>query len=203
MTGCDAKDIKPLSRQTVGKSAAIKNRLRRKAVARYLAMGMKPEKALLEAGYSSTTARKKAYLVIRHPEVQSLLTESVERVLAEEKKQFVDIVRPYVKALGACVVVKSTQLGVASETTIPDHSIRMEAANQLTKLYQPRNAEDHEEEAGESGLPVVLQINFIKSPLDKDAKPFGLPLSNSRQVLPEKKDVSVPQVSFVQSKRWP
>lgn len=164
-----------------------------------LAMGMKPEEALIEAGYSPTTARKKAYQIIRHPVVQSLLTESCERVLAEEKKQFDDIVRPYVKALGACVVVKSTQLGVASETTIPDHSIRMEAASHLTKLYQPKNAEDQEKEAGKNGPPVVLQINFIKSPLDKDAKPFGLP----RQVLPEQGDASVPQVSFIQSKRRP
>ena len=172
--------MKPESRQAVGKSAATKSRLQRKAVAKNLAMGMKPEEALIEAGYSPTTARKKAYRVIRHPEVQSLLTESVARVLTEENKKFDDIVRPYVKALGACVVVKSTQLGVASETTIPDHSIRMEAASHLTKLYQPKNAEDQEEEARKSGPPVILQINFIKSPLDKDAKPLGLPLSGSR-----------------------
>jgi len=164
---------------------------------------MTPEQAVVNAGYSLTTARKKAYLIVRHPTVQSLLTESIGRVLTEENKKFDDIVRPYVKALGACVVVKSTQFGVASETTIPDHSIRMEAASHLTKLYQPKNAEDQEEEAGKSGPPVILQINFIKSPLDKDAKPLGLPLSGSRQVLPEKKDISVPQVSFVQSKRWP
>ena len=156
------------------------NRTRQQSVALNLAKGMTPEQAVVKAGYSPTTARKKAYQIIRHPVVQSLLTESVTRVLTEENKKFDDIVRPYVKALGACVVVKSTQLGMASETTIPDHSIRMEAASHLTKLYQPKNAEDQEEEAGKSGPPVILQINFIKSPLDKDAKPLGLPLSGSR-----------------------
>ncbi len=194
--------MRKLAKSRQCKSPGI-NRTRQRSVAFNLAKGMTPEQAVVKAGYSPTTARKKAYQIIRHPVVQSLLTESVTRVLTEENKRFDDIVRPYVKALGACVVVKSTQLGVASETTIPDHSIRMDAASHLTKLYQPKNAEDHEEEAGKSGPPVILQINFIKSPLDKDAKPFGLPLSNSRQVLPEKKDVSVPQVSFVQSKRSP
>ena len=172
--------MKRLSRQAVGKSAATKNRLRRKAVAKNLALGMKPEEALIEAGYSPTTARKKAYRVIRHPEVQSRLTESVERVLAKEQAEFDAIVEPYVKALKAKVVVKNSQELKAVETEIPDHSVRMEAASHLTKLFQPKNAEDQEEEAGKSGPPVILQINFIKPPPDKDAKLLGPPLSGSR-----------------------
>jgi hypothetical protein len=47
--------MKTLSRQTVGKSAAPKSRLRRKAVARNLALGMTSEQAVVKAGYSPTT----------------------------------------------------------------------------------------------------------------------------------------------------
>lgn len=164
--------MKPLSRQAVGKSAATKSRLRRKTVAKNLAIGMKPEEALIEAGYSPTTARKKAYRIIRHPEVQSLLTEAVERVLAEEKKQFDDIVRPYVKALEATVVVKNSQCLRAVETEIPDHAVRMEAAAHLTKLYQPKNVEDDEQAAGNEKPPVLVQVNFIEA----GAKPPDSPV---------------------------
>jgi len=182
---------------------ATKSRLRRKAVARNLAIGMKPEEALLKAGYSPTTARKKAYRVIRHPEVQSLLTESVARVLAKENKKFDDIVRPYVKALEANIVVKMPAAGVAVQTSIVDHPTRMAAAAHLIGLFRAKGKEVQEEEAGLKGPPVVCQINFIESPKDNDTKSVGLTLSGSRQVLPEKKDVSVPQVSFVHGKRWP
>lgn len=197
------KDMKPLSRQTVGKSAAIRNRLRRKAVAKNLAIGMKPEEALLEAGYSPTTARKKAYQIIRHPVVQSLLTESCERVLQKQNKSFDDLLKPFVKALDATVVVKMPAAEGAVQTTVVDHSTRMAAAEHLIGLYRAKGNDVQEGDAREKGPPVLLQINFIKSPKDKDTKSVGLPLSGSRQVLPEQGDVSVPQVSFVQSKRRP
>lgn len=182
---------------------ATKSRLRRKAVAKNLAIGMNPEQAVIEAGYSPMTARKKAYLVIRHPEVQSILTESVARVLTVENKKLDDIVRPYVKALDATVVVKMPAAGVAVQTTVVDHSTRMAAATHLIGLHRAMRSDVQKDDAGTKGPPVLLQINFIKSPEDKDSRSFGLPLSGSRQVLPEQGDVSVPQVSFVQSKRSP
>lgn len=164
---------------------------------------MKPEEALIEAGYSPTTARKKAYQIIRHPVVQSLLTESCERVLQKHHKSFDDLLKPFVKALDATVLVKMPSAGMAVQTTIVDHPTRMAAATHLIGLFLAKGKEVQEGDAGATGPPVLLQINFIESPKDNDTKSVGLPLSGSRQVLPEQGDVSIPQVSFVQSKRWP
>jgi Terminase small subunit len=188
--------MKRLSRQTVGKSAATKSRLRRKAVAKNLAIGMKPEEALLEAGYSPTTARKKAYRVIRHPEVQSLLTESVTRVLTQENKKVDDIVRPYVKALDATVVVKMPAAGMVVQTSVVDHSTRMAAATHLIGLYSAKGNEVQEDDAGSEMPPIVYQINFIDS--SKHAKPVMI----NRPTSPSGPTVTLtPQLSLINGKR--
>lgn len=193
--------MKPQSRQTVGKSAATKRRPRRKAVAKNLAIGMKPEEALIEAGYSPTTARKKAYLIIRHPVVQSLLTDCCERVLQKNHKSIDDLLEPFVSALDAKVVMKMTAAGTAVQTKVVDHPTRMAAAAHLTGLYRAKGAELQEEDSRLKGPPVLYQINFIESPKDKHTKPVVLPSSSSQQVPPGQGSVSVPQVTFVHGKR--
>ncbi len=152
--------------------------------------------ALVNAGYSVETANKSSKKIIQHPQVQSILTEAVERVLAEEQKQFDDIVRPYVKALGANVVVKMPTIGDAVETKIPDHATRMDAATHIARLYQPKNV-DEEAEKEKSGPPVLYQINFIEA----GAKaPAPVVISGPR---PAQSDnvPPVPEVAFVSRKR--
>ncbi len=153
---------------------ATKGRLRRKAVARNLAIGMKPEEALLKAGYSPTTARKKAYQVIRHPEVQSLLTESVARVLTEENKKFDDIVRPYVKALEATIVVKMPAAGVAVQTSVVDHSTRMVAATYLIGLYRPKRKQSEDHEIKADAPSVNIHIHFIETRKSQNPRPVNV-----------------------------
>lgn len=194
--GITRKNFKPLSRQTVGKSVATKSRLRRKAVAMNLAMGMKPEEALLEAGYSPTTARKKAYLVIRHPVVQSLLTECCERVLRKHNKSFDDLLRPLVKALDANIVMKMSASGTAVQTTVADHPTRMAAATHLIGLYRAKGNEIQEGDAGSKRPPVLLQINFIKSPKDSTPCVISRPIPQ-----PASRVAPIPQVKFVNGKR--
>lgn len=113
--------MKTLSRLTIGKPATIKSQQRRKAVAKNLVLGMTPEQALIEAGYNPTTARKKAYLVIRHSAVQSLLIECCELALQKDNKSFEDFLEPYVKALAANVVVKMSPAWMTAETTAKDN----------------------------------------------------------------------------------
>lgn len=187
-----------------GRPLTSATRKRRNEVIKNIGRGMGTTEALVAAGYSERSAQKDGYRIIRHPEIQSRLTESVTRVLTEENKQFDDIVRPYVKALDAKVVVKMPTIGDAVETNVVDHATRMDAATHLAKLYQPKNAEDQEQEDGKSGPPVLLQINFIKAGSQDPAPPVIVSSPHSsQQVPPESRGTPppVPQVSFVRGKR--
>ncbi|MFN3076838.1 MAG: terminase small subunit [Alphaproteobacteria bacterium] len=186
------------SRGKPGRPSTLETKRRRNAIVKNLAKGMSATAALVAAGYSKTSANSEGYRVIKHPEIQSKLTEAVARVLAEEKKQFEDIVRPYVRALDAKVIVRAP--GVVAESKIPDHSVRMEAAAHLTKLYQPKNAEDEEKEAGKTGPPVVYQINFIEAGSKQPAPPV-LVSSSPPSPAPQGAPPPVPRVSFVHGKR--
>jgi hypothetical protein len=154
--------------------------------------------ALVTAGYAENSARCDGYRIVKHPEIQSRLTEAVARVLAKEQAEFDAIVEPFVRALRANVVLKNTQAMLASETTIPDHSIRMEAASHLTKLYQPKQV-DEQAEAEQSGPPVLYQINFIGA--GQPASPVIVPSSQPVPPEPEGAPPPVPRVSFVHGKR--
>jgi hypothetical protein len=130
------------SRQKVGNSRPGKNRRRQKAAAKNLATGMSQEAAMVEAGYSESYARSHGYAVVKRPYIQSIVTEAVDRVMKEQNMEFDAIVRPLVMALGAPLIVKSTQLGNAQITKdpetgkpFPDHQTRMAAADRLIELY--------------------------------------------------------------------
>ena len=172
------------------------NRTRQRLVALNLAKGMNPEQAVIEAGYSPTTARKKAYQIIRHPVVQSLLTDSVGRVLAKENKKFDDIVRPYVKALDANMVVKMPSAGMAIQTAIVDHPTRMAAATHLIGLYRAKGTDVQEDDGGSKGPPIVYQIKFIESTKDSNHSVISRPIPQ-----PTSRVAPTPQVRVVNGKR--
>ena len=185
----------------LGAPKGQKFRSQRRKLAKNLLKGMNQTEALIKAGYSEETATKASKKIIQHPQVQSILTNAIERVLAEEKAQFDDIVRPYVKALKANVVVKNSQTLMAAETKIPDHSVRMEAATHIAKLYQPKRV-DEDEKPENNGPPVLYQINFIESGAKAPSPVVGSP-PDSPQVLtvPAGTSPPVPQVAFVRGKR--
>lgn len=166
------------SRQSVGVSGPGKNRRRQEAVARNLAFGMKPEEALFQAGYSKTTARKRAYQVVQHPVIQSILTESCERVLEKHNKIIDDLLIPFVEALKAPLIVKSGRSGkvlipLDPETgqPFPDHRVRMKAGEHLMGLYCQPRAQAKKRDDGTRKSPVNFQIDFVESP----------PISGSKQ----------------------
>lgn len=189
------------TRKNPGRPSTKETRRRRKAVAKNLANGLGTTEALVKAGYAENSARCDGYRIIKHPEIQSKLTEAVARCLAKEKVEFDAIVEPYVKALKANVVVKNSQLLQAAETKIPDHSVRMDAATHLTKLYQPKTFEDQEGEAGKNGPPVIYQINFIEEGSKQPMPPVLV--SSSPPSSPAQKGAPppVPRVAFVSPKR--
>lgn len=149
---------KQKSRQKVGISGPGKNRRRQEAVARNLAVGMKPEEALIHAGYSKSTARKRAYQVVQHRVIQSILTQSCQRVLEKHNKIIDDLLVPFVNALKAPLIVKGARSGKVlipkdSKTgkPYPDHRIRMKAAEHLISLYSPSEAHAEEQDDGPTG----------------------------------------------------
>ncbi|GKS62921.1 hypothetical protein YTPLAS72_02250 [Nitrospira sp.] len=110
-------------------------------VAEGLARGFSQRKAVKEAGYSASTAEKKAFAIVKRPLVQSALTEAVERIMAARNKQFEEIVRPYVDGLDAAVIVKSRTEGIAciakdpeTQEVIPDHDVRIKSADRIVAL---------------------------------------------------------------------
>lgn len=186
------------ARRKPGRPSTQETNRRRKAVAKNLAKGMSATAALVAAGYSKISAHSEGYRVIKHPEIQSKLTEAVERVLARERAEFDAIVEPWVQALKAKVVVKNSQLLQAAETEIPDHSVRMEAAAHLTKLYQPKNIEDEENESGNEKPPVLVQVNFIEA----GAKPASpVIVSPQPSTMAKGAPPPLPRVSFGNGKR--
>ena len=70
---------------------------RQRATAENLAKGMTVEKAMLDAGYSSSYAHDQGYKAVKRPCIQSIFTESCERIIRKREMQFDEIVEPCVK----------------------------------------------------------------------------------------------------------
>lgn len=110
--------------------------------AKNLAKGLSPVSAMIEAGYSESYARSHGYAVVKRPYVRSIVTDAIERVLKVQNKEFLDIILPYIDGLHAPVVVKSPTDGTASiavdpdtQQIIPDHDVRIRAADRIVALY--------------------------------------------------------------------
>ena len=186
----------------VGNSRPGKNRRRQAAVAKNLAAGMGQEEALLEAGYSPTTARKIAYQVVRHPVIQSLLTDSCQRIMQKRNMEFDAILEPYFDGLKAPLIVKSTQLGDAqiardpkTGEPFPDYHTRIASADRLVDLHRQQGAQG--EDPKPPGPPVNIQVNFIKTPTQHPSPR----VSTKPTIQAQGTGSPVPKVAFVSSKR--
>lgn len=121
--------------------------------ARNVAEGMDAKMALAEAGYSESYAKARGYTVVKRPYIQSILTESCDRIMKRRDLVLDDILEPVFDALNAKVIVKSQQLGDAQEVNLPDHQIRMQASDRLVDLYGGQMKDKKEEE----GLADLLE----------------------------------------------
>jgi hypothetical protein len=107
-------------------------------VAQGLARGLSQAEAVRRAGYSESTARKKAYQIFRRPLVQSALTAA----LARQGATLAKIVQPVVDGLDAKVRVTVPGYGrrrpKVYETELPDHEIRLKAHDRAVSLLGGR-----------------------------------------------------------------
>ena len=150
--------------KTTKSPKALFNLRRQRATAENLAKGMKPQEAMIAAGYSPLYAQHQGYRAIKRPCIQSAFTNSCERIRQEYQMLFDAIVRPYFDALDAPLIVKSTQFGDAqipkdpeTQQPFPDNALRMDAADRIVDLYggKPRDVEMPSEPP--KGLTVIIQ----------------------------------------------
>lgn len=145
-------------RKQFGKHEAIQRRARKN-----LLRGMPKQKALIEAGYKPSYVERESVRIIRRLLVSSPLTDAVQELLTEEKKEYKDIVRPYVDALSAPIIVKSSVEGIAciavdadTQQVIPDHDIRMRAATHIVSLMGGVPKEVEMPAAPQKGLTIII-----------------------------------------------
>ncbi len=137
-----------------------------RAVALGLAHGLSQIEAVKQAGYPSSTAEKKAYRIVRHPHVQSFLTEALEALGVTAKK----IMQPVIDGLEACEVVKTEDGKIL--TDYPDHKIRFMAHDCAVQLYGLGKGAEHPAPGLDQPCPTYnIQINFV-SPKDRAATPL-------------------------------
>jgi hypothetical protein len=143
--------------KTTKSPKALFNLRRQRATQETLAKGMAPQEAMIAAGYSPLYVQHQGYKAIKRPCIQSVFTDSCERILAKRQMQFDELVEPYFDGLKANVIVKSQQLGDAQETEFPDHALRMNAADRLVDLYggKPREVEMPTEPT--KGITIIFQ----------------------------------------------
>ncbi len=143
-----------------------KGKRSQRAVALGLAQGLSQIEAVKQAGYSSSTAEKKAYRIVRHPQVQSFLTEALEALGVTARQ----ILQPIKAGLEACEVVKTEDGKILTDH--PDHKIRFMAHDRAVALYGLGKGAEHPAPGLDQPSPTYnIQINFVK-PKDREATPL-------------------------------
>ncbi len=144
-----------------------KGKRSQRAVALGLAQGLSQIEAVKQAGYSDSTAEKKAYRIVRHPQVQSVLTEALEALGVTAKK----IMQPVIDGLEACEVVKTEDGKIL--TDYPDHKIRFMAHDRAVQLYGLGKGAEHPAPGLDTQPSPTynIQVNFV-SPKDREATPL-------------------------------
>ncbi len=132
-----------------------------------LAQGLTQIEAVKQAGYADSTAEKKAYRIVRHPQVQSVLTEALEALGVTAKK----IMQPVIDGLEACEVVKTEDGKILTDH--PDHKTRFIAHDRAVQLYGLGKGAEHPAPGLDTQpTPIYnVQINFVK-PKDRAATPL-------------------------------
>ncbi len=143
-----------------------KGKRSQRAVALGLAQGLSQIEAVKQAGYSDSTAEKKAYRIVRHPQVQSVLIEALEALGVTAKK----IMQPIVDGLEAREVVRSKDGDILADD--PDHRVRLQAHDRAVQLYGLGKGAEHPAPGLDQPSPTYnIQVNFV-SPKDRAATPL-------------------------------
>ena len=144
-----------------------KGKRSQRAVALGLAQGLSQIEAVKQAGYADSTAEKKAYQIVQHPQVQNFLTESLEALGVTAQK----IMQPIKDGLEACEVVRTEDGKLL--TGHPDHKVRFMAHDRAVALYGlgTKHPVAPEGEVPRPLPPVNIQVNFV-SPKDREATPL-------------------------------
>ncbi len=143
-----------------------KGKRSQRAVALGLAQGLSQIEAVKQAGYSDSTAEKKAYRIVRYPQVQSVLTEALEALGVTAKQ----ILQPIKDGLEACEVVKTEDGKILTDH--PDHKTRFMAHDRAVQLYGLGKGAEHPAPGLDQPSPTYnIQVNFV-SPKDRAATPL-------------------------------
>ena len=144
-----------------------KGKRSQRAVALGLAQGLSQIEAVKQAGYADSTAEKKAYRIVRHPQVQSVLTEALETLGVTANK----IMQPVIDGLEACEVVKTEDGKILTDH--PDHKTRFMAHDRAVQLYGLGKGAEHPAPGLDQPGPTYnIQINFVKP---KERAPTPIP----------------------------
>ncbi len=128
-------------------------------VAKGLARGLSGADALRQVGYAESTIDKKGYQIIRRPQVQSFLTETLEAGGVTAQK----ILQPIIDGLEACEVVRTEGGKILTEH--PDHKIRFMAHDRAVALYGlTGKAAALDGDTDRPPPPVNIQVNFVEPP---------------------------------------
>jgi phage terminase small subunit len=93
--------------------------------------GKPVKQAAHAAGYAPSSASSNPYLILNRPRVRSLLTEALERAGLTEDT----LCATLLAALNARVQIINTRTMTAVEVDLPDHSVRLAAADRIVALY--------------------------------------------------------------------
>ncbi len=146
-------------------------------VARGLARGLSGADALRQVGYAESTIDKKGYQILKRPQVQSFLTETLEQGGVTAQK----IMQPIKDGLEACEVVRTKDGNIL--TDYPDHKTRFMAHDRAVVLYglTGKHSDHLPTEPPQPTQPVSFNIVFVAPP-NRDPQP------------------TMPEVHFVQPK---
>ena len=97
--------------------------------AKGLARGHSGAGALQQAGYAESTIDKKGYQILKRPQVQSFLTETLEQAGVPAKQ----IMQPIKDGLEACELVETDDGQILTDS--PDHRVRLQAHDRAVALY--------------------------------------------------------------------
>ncbi len=136
-------------------------------VALGLAQGLSQVEAVKQAGYSDSTAEKKAFEIVRRPQVQNFLTEALEDLGVTAKM----IMQPIIDGLEAREVIRSKDGDILADD--PDYRVRLQAHDRAVALYELANGAEHPASGLDTQTSATynLQIVFVK-PKDREATPL-------------------------------
>ena len=141
---------------------------RQRAVALGLAHGLSQIEAVKQAGYADSTAEKKAFQIVRRPQIQNFLTDALEALGVTATQ----IMQPIKDGLEACEVVQTKDGKML--TDFPDHRTRLMAHDRVVTLYGLTGKQAESDASSPSAPPVHINVVFVKPRTSPTTLPPGV-----------------------------